>query len=1600
MASRINTKFILILIIITGVLFGLVGAVWYINIKTNVDRLVRQGDEFAQQGDYRKAARLYERAIAKDPGSAAYLQKMEDAVLAIRPDTADEARTRYQEFISILKHGATHHPHEAARHQRLLEEMFSTFRRSSSPAYSQAIVEAADDMLELPRTDPARIQAQFYSGAAQMASWMQNRLTEDQVKDGWRALAGRLEGDDEDPEEPGFLEEVPDSDMGWATLIDGLLAQATRLHDEGRATKADEKLAEVDEALATARANVEDGPEVLLASLNTVHFKRRIGLPDPDHDEIRATVDEMMRLVRERQDPWLNTQAATVLARLAWVEDLPDPIGFVEAYIAEHPDAHDQRLSKARLQYYARDFDGAETACDEIIEAEILPVSYLSQFQDELRRGAAALKVDIAMRRWETADQADRPELLPKIDVAVTELSTRTADPESDLMLIRARAKAAYAREDYRQAAALFNRLIAELGAPDFETLLYSAVALEQQGQPGAALDRYLAAYEMSPTNVELGVRLLRTQLELKQYEHAIALADRIIELDPENDMAPMIRAESLRQLGAADEIIGDPVQVTLQRGQDAIERGELDEARGILQGAYRKWPDDLRILNGLIRVSMATGRTEDAKKFCERALELSPGNLTFEQLRARIENDDPIEVLRAYATETKTTELGAAVELLLAMRQLAIRRDAEAERLEKGGRAEEAEEARAVATRARAEEKVQAELVERLDPNDVRFIDYKFVNAVVEEDWDAAAALVDDAEEYDADQAGGALFRGRYELARGNTEAAVRAFRTGADRLSFSDNAWRLLASAYTTAGNLDEALNALERAYSNNPTHVETIMAYGAMLVRTGNKTRALEVFRNGRRQAPNLVPMREQWLNLELDVGDASIAMARRSALYEGDPEDEINAAALAILIGTLEPRRELILDGRGQPEHTAERWNRMSTSARDALIDETQRRWRAEAVRIVEKLLPPEERDLSWHVLRARVHQGSGNIDAGGQELRDFADRQEAVQDKVDALLALGIFYSEARRGDQAAAALLEASRLETGSNRAKLALGELYFSEQRYEEALPIFEAITGDERVRRIELHHAECLLMIGRLDEARRALDDLERTSGTNATSTMLRASLLAHEADELWKEGRQEEAERRFEEHNEMLVLAGDLSPTDPMPHVLRARSYYNAYERTLERVYLDDALSALARADQVSEGFFRTSLTRVAVLQAQGARTAAQAELERLLERSPEQDQARQVLVQMLLEDRRIARAIAVAEDAIRLDPYDIAWRERLGNILMSEKNDAVAAAQQFEAAVQASPQPHLLAKAAESYLTARPPLNREAVDLIGRYPEMLKKHPIVRAVYARALAQQGDRAGALEEMRLAYYQQREIINAGNARPASINGWYSVLRNIYAPEEARDAEEFARGLSDTDPDAYELLALATLWRIQGAAGYGRSIELLREGLKICPDNAPQLYTRLNSDLAVMLLFTDEHDLALEAFLGVLEHDPDNVEVLNNTAYLLDEVGRTEEALPYAQRARALSVPPQWSVLDTLGVIQVHMGQCRQAQSTLRQAAEIDRNPIVLLHLAMALDCLSEFDTALRFLENAAQLKPDPETLKQIQELSDDIRTKARGG
>ena len=80
MATRVNTKFVLLLMIVIFTILGGVGALWFLQMRRDAERNVRQGDVAMAAGDYEMAKRMYGRAVHKEPWNLAYLDLLQDAL--------------------------------------------------------------------------------------------------------------------------------------------------------------------------------------------------------------------------------------------------------------------------------------------------------------------------------------------------------------------------------------------------------------------------------------------------------------------------------------------------------------------------------------------------------------------------------------------------------------------------------------------------------------------------------------------------------------------------------------------------------------------------------------------------------------------------------------------------------------------------------------------------------------------------------------------------------------------------------------------------------------------------------------------------------------------------------------------------------------------------------------------------------------------------------------------------------------------------------------------------------------------------------------------------------------------------------------------------------------------------------------------------------------------------------------------------------------------------------------------------------------------------------------------------------------------------------
>jgi Tfp pilus assembly protein PilF len=125
-----------------------------------------------------------------------------------------------------------------------------------------------------------------------------------------------------------------------------------------------------------------------------------------------------------------------------------------------------------------------------------------------------------------------------------------------------------------------------------------------------------------------------------------------------------------------------------------------------------------------------------------------------------------------------------------------------------------------------------------------------------------------------------------------------------------------------------------------------------------------------------------------------------------------------------------------------------------------------------------------------------------------------------------------------------------------------------------------------------------------------------------------------------------------------------------------------------------------------------------------------------------------------------------------------------------------------------------------------------------------------------------------------------------------------------------------------------------------------------------------------------------------AAEEYRRVLEHDADNVTVLNNLAWLSQELGQPE-AVGYAERAHELA-PERPEITDTLGWLLVQNGQVNRGLVLLQEAAvKAPHLPEIRYHMVVALDRAGRRDEAVKELDRLLRTGKDFADLEKARAL-----------
>ncbi len=750
------------------------------------------------------------------------------------------------------------------------------------------------------------------------------------------------------------------------------------------------------------------------------------------------------------------------------------------------------------------------------------------------------------------------------------------------------------------------------------------------------------------------------------------------------------------------------------------------------------------------------------------------------------------------------------------------------------------------------------------------------------------------------------------YAIADRDFEAARRLVNDAARQNLDLANGHFLRGKLAAAEGDLAQARSSFDQGLKERPVFSEGWRQYGDLLLASRDPEAAAAAYRTALDQQPDNVRALLGMAGAEEMRGRPQAALERIREAVRYAPGDTALAdryLAYEERHGNprvvLEARQEM---ARNQPENLDNRLSLAVLTAREGNV--------AAALAQLDALEAEQGRNVRMVATRATVLAAAERIEEGQAVLEGYlAERGDQATAEDHLMLARYRLSAGDTRGSLAT--YQQAIAVEDPSLRpASSELADVLFNFGQLDQALPIYQDLFGQasgERRTRLGQRLAEALLRDGQTDQAEAVLDQLE----ADATVDALRAM-----------------AARQRGDRDEALRLVNQSLGKDDS----NAMTYLQRGELLAgEAATRDAALMDLDKALSLDANLVQALALRSDLLVAMGRESEAMRSLRTLLEQAPGNTAARYQLAQLHLRNNEVESARNLIESGLKLEPENPGWLQMSASLAMN-RGDTAAATGYLETLVGVNPTPQAVGQLASQYLEAGRPTAAEA--LLDDHAGLLNESPALQGVRGRALAAQNkmDEAGrvytlALERSRSAG-QLNEVIGQV-VRGLGVGPAIELIDAVTAEE--------GRALRD--------LALVRLSIEQ--KDYDGALERLSTLRETTPASETALRSQIDRLEALSRHASGDFAGARDAYRRLLETEPDNVEVLNNLAYLLaNDLDDAEAAVPLAERA-AENASSNAEVLDTLGWAYHRAGRHEDARRALEESVGLRPLPANTLHL-----------------------------------------------
>ncbi|MBW7904457.1 MAG: tetratricopeptide repeat protein [Phycisphaerae bacterium] len=1215
-----------------------------------------------------------------------------------------------------------------------------------------------------------------------------------------------------------------------------------------------------------------------------------------------------------------------------------------------------EQLTDDDLARYQRAFELIDEGLDRTVGAKSLRV----MLADRTAKRVLMLSegFDLAVNLFVRATNAkQRDAALAQARRCVERANTQyanvflTAIMEGELALCenkRVEAITAFERAD--------ERIRNEPGIPQhYQRMIQTRLAhlYRQAGEDGLALTytrRAISAFESEGLAVPilLWTNAIEILLRLDDYQGALNMADLARQRFPDHVGLKRLRGAALVKLGRAAEAeseLGDIATTDtawlMFSARQAAASSEWAKAEELLDKVLEAHPDSFEAIGLYVSIMSDAGRNAVA----ESKLKALRASATDERLRRQI------DLYLASLTAATPAERDERMKEVIAANSDPVTRAAEYFTF----------------YAARGDDVQAAKYLDDLEkarPDDPFILLQQFTLNMRRGELARAEEYTVKLARLNVDHAGGATYRGKLKLTKGDPEGALAEFYAAQRTLPGNSELQVWIAQTLLSfkPQRAEEALTALLKAVEYDPKDFQANRLLFALHEQLGRRREGIAYLERAAGLRPD-DPFIKQNMQLLEEERDPRAGIAKREQFRQQNPRDIANLIRLGELYAKI---------------------------ATDARLERADRA--AAAERAAETFAAAAEIEPGHAALNQAAAQFFAETDqlaAGQAFLRRGLESREGL-DQINGWLLLGRFLerlgdheaaaAELQRADELAQAVSDPAQAKLARTATSMELVRFYSRREEYDLLPAIIEralsVATDPQAVGMLRLSLFDGYL---RTKQFGKAADALRQFSAENPEDP--RGFIGQAQLQMSMPQPGPDERQAALTEARELVTRVLQKSPDLAMALYLRGVASLNLARGHGQKQFLAGAIEDLRRAKQLSAQAFGDS-HRVALIDAYdlaGNVALAEAELKELIDLSPDTGTALSRLITFYRSHGQINKAQEYFTQRATRDPANPVWSHQLGVLLM-EGGEYSAAVRPLGEAMQKYEQQGRLNTVILTHMLEALTRGKRAAEGASYFEKLNPQTvtPRMRALAADCYVQLNQHAKAMEQL------EAGLAVAVQSGPADLSTVAVAAGRLLPLSDAASLFDRALSQSEDKPGHAMLQVAAATFLIEDSAQRAKGVGLAENVISRAPAGSLLQLSAYQVRARARELDGRNED-AVEDLKRILEFNQNHVEALNNLAYkLADDLGRPAEALPYAERLRAvldegtvrMGAPAEVlaNAFDTIGYVYTLADKLTAAESILLEALRLDPSNVpARLHLGQLYLKLGRAPDGRRLLEQA---------------------------